>query len=86
MLEEGIETGIIRRTPEGDFIDLEQPLSDGPLEYQGARVPRRANDIGLAGQPRAGTTFRPDPPEEVTALDAARAEEAERWTRRSTPS
>jgi ubiquinol-cytochrome c reductase cytochrome b subunit len=86
VLEEGVETGIIRRTPEGDFIDLEQPLADGPLEYQGARVPRRANDIGLAGQPRAGTTFRPDPPEEVAALEAARAEEAERWARRSAQS
>ncbi|MEV6611841.1 hypothetical protein [Kutzneria sp. NPDC051319] len=77
--------GVIRRSPTGDFIDLEQPLADQPLEYQGARVPRRANELGLAGQPRAGTIWRPDPPEEVAALEAARTEEAARWARRSTP-
>ncbi|REH39408.1 ubiquinol-cytochrome c reductase cytochrome b subunit [Kutzneria buriramensis] len=83
VLEEGIETGVIRRTPEGDFIDLEQPLADHPLPYQGAKVPRRANALGLAGKPRPGSTLRPDPPEEVDQLAAARAEEAARWTRRS---
>ena len=65
---------------------LEQPLADHPLHYQGAKVPRRANELGFAGSPRVGTTFRPDPPEEVERLAAARAEEAARWIRRSSPS
>jgi ubiquinol-cytochrome c reductase cytochrome b subunit len=86
VLEHGIETGIIRRTAVGDFVDIEQPLAENPLPYQGARVPRRANDLGLAGSPRAGTTLRPDPPDEVERLEAARAEEAERWKRRSSTS
>ncbi|EWM10769.1 hypothetical protein KUTG_01073 [Kutzneria sp. 744] len=37
-------------------LDLEQPLADRPLEYQGAPVPRRANQLALAGRPRRGTS------------------------------
>ena len=46
VLEHGIETGIIKRLPNGEFIEVHQPL-DGvddhghpiPLTYQGAPVP-----------------------------------------------
>lgn len=56
VLEHGIETGIIRRLPNGAFIEIHQPLgpSDGhghavPLAYQGTPVPKRANQVGAAG-------------------------------------
>jgi ubiquinol-cytochrome c reductase cytochrome b subunit len=73
VLEHGIETGIIVRRPHGQFLDLHQPLAAKPLEYQGTKVPKKANDLGLAGRPLSGTLWRPDSPEEVTALEKARA-------------
>jgi ubiquinol-cytochrome c reductase cytochrome b subunit len=81
VLEHGIETGIIRRLPHGEFIEVHQPLAgvDGhghpiPLEYQGAPVPKRMNQLGSAGVPVAGSLLRPDPGEETVALEQARAE------------
>jgi ubiquinol-cytochrome c reductase cytochrome b subunit len=81
VLEHGVETGIIRRSTAGDFEDVEQPLAPQPLAYQGTKVPRRANDLGLAGRPLPGTTWRPDPADEVQRLAEARAEETARWRR-----
>ncbi|CAN5385064.1 ubiquinol-cytochrome c reductase cytochrome b subunit [soil metagenome] len=56
ILEHGVETGIIRRLPHGEFIEIHQPL--GPvdehghstLEYAGAPVPKRMNNLGGVGQ------------------------------------
>ncbi len=56
VLEHGIETGIIKRLPNGEFIEVHQSL-DGvdshghpiPLAYQGASVPKRMNQLGSAG-------------------------------------
>ena len=83
VLEHGIETGIIRRLPHGEFIEVHQPLAgvDGhghpiPLAYQGAPVPKRMNQLGMGGAPVPGTLLRPDPAEETAALEQARAEEA----------
>jgi ubiquinol-cytochrome c reductase cytochrome b subunit len=80
VLAHGVETGIIRRLPHGEFIELHQPLggldAHGhaiPLEYQGASVPKRMNKLGSAGHPVAGSLLRPDPSEETTALERARA-------------
>ncbi|NNH74164.1 cytochrome bc complex cytochrome b subunit [Nocardia uniformis] len=71
ILEHGIETGVVRRLPHGEYIELHQPLGPVdehghpiPLEYQGARVPRKLNELGLAGRPGSGGFFSPDPPEE----------------------
>ena len=81
VLEHGIETGIIKRLPHGEFIEIHQPLGptrEGhpiPLEYQGAPVPKRINKLGLAGRPVPGSLLRPDPPDEVEALERAHAEE-----------
>ncbi|GEL17155.1 cytochrome bc1 complex cytochrome b subunit [Pseudonocardia asaccharolytica] len=82
VLEHGIETGIIRRLPHGAFIEVHQPLagvdSHGhpiPLEYQGAPVPKRMNQLGSAGAPVPGSLLTPDPVEESAALERARAEE-----------
>jgi len=84
VLEHGIETGIIKRLPSGEFIEVHQPLagldSHGhpvALEYQGAPVPRKMNKLGSAGTPVPGSLFRPDPREQTEALEAARNGDAE---------
>jgi ubiquinol-cytochrome c reductase cytochrome b subunit len=79
VLEHGIETGIIKRLPHGEFIELHQPL--GPVDdhghphelaYQGAPVPKKMNKLGSAGAPVSGGFWGPDPADEVTALEGAR--------------
>lgn len=80
VLEHGVETGIIKRLPHGEFIEIHQPLGPVdehghpiPLEYQGTPVPKKMNKLGSAGAPVAGSLLRPDPPEETAALARARA-------------
>jgi len=75
VLEHGIETGIIRRLPYGEFIEVHQPLGSVdahghpiPLEYQAAPVPKKMNQLGYAGNAVPGTLLRPDPSEETRAL------------------
>jgi ubiquinol-cytochrome c reductase cytochrome b subunit len=82
VLEHGIETGIIVRTPTGGFIEVHQPLGPMgphghalPLDYQAAPVPKKMNKLGAAGRPVPGSLFTPDPREESTAVDAARRAE-----------
>ncbi|MGY2084456.1 cytochrome bc1 complex cytochrome b subunit [Blastococcus sp. SYSU DS0539] len=54
VLEHGIETGVIRRLPNGEFIEVHQPLGPvdehghGQLAYGGAPVPKRMNQVGGA--------------------------------------
>ena len=54
VLEHGIETGVIRRLPHGEFIEVHQPLGPvdehghGTLAYGGAPVPKRMNHVGGA--------------------------------------
>ncbi len=62
VLEHGVETGIIKRLPNGEFIEVHQPLGGVddhghpiPLEYQGASVPKRMNQLGSAGEAVLGT-------------------------------
>jgi ubiquinol-cytochrome c reductase cytochrome b subunit len=80
VLEHGIETGIIRRLPHGEFIEVHQPLNGVdahgrpiPLAYQGAPVPKRVNQLGLGGAPVPGSLLTPDPPAQTAALERARA-------------
>ncbi|GGK66367.1 cytochrome bc1 complex cytochrome b subunit [Nocardia camponoti] len=68
VLEHGIETGVIKRLPHGEYIEVHQPLggvdSHGhavPLEYQGAHVPKKMNKLGSAGSPGTGSFLRADP-------------------------
>lgn len=82
VLEHGLETGIIKRLPHGEFVEVHQPLGpvDGhghpeELEYQGAPVPKKMNKLGAAGKPIEGGWLKPDPSGETAALDAAREEE-----------
>ncbi len=56
VLEHGVETGIVRRLPSGEFIEVHQPLGPVdahghpvPLAYQGAAVPKRMNELGAGG-------------------------------------
>lgn len=54
VLEHGIETGVIRRLPHGEFIEVHQPLGPvdehghGALAYGGAPVPKKMNQVGGA--------------------------------------
>ncbi|MGW4350841.1 cytochrome bc1 complex cytochrome b subunit [Nocardia sp. NPDC004582] len=71
VLEHGIETGVIKRLPHGEYIEVHQPLgpvdSHGhpiPLEYQGAPVPKKMAKLGSAGKPGTGSFLRPDPASE----------------------
>ncbi|WP_024793173.1 cytochrome bc1 complex cytochrome b subunit [Tomitella biformata] len=78
VLEHGIETGHIKRTPQGEYIEVHQPLAGLdehghaiPLDYQGAPVPKKLNNLGSAGRPPAGSWVKADPLDEAEALDEA---------------
>jgi ubiquinol-cytochrome c reductase cytochrome b subunit len=58
VLEHGIETGIIRRLPDGGYREEHQPLGAAaeegtpiPLRYAEAPVPKRVNQVMYAGAP-----------------------------------
>jgi ubiquinol-cytochrome c reductase cytochrome b subunit len=81
VLEHGVETGIVRRLPHGEFIEVHQPLAGSdahghpiPLTYQGAPVPKKMNQLGFGGKPVAGSMLTPDPTDQTVALERARAE------------
>jgi ubiquinol-cytochrome c reductase cytochrome b subunit len=52
VLEHGIETGIIKLLPNGEFIEIHQPLGPlddhghGQLQYAGTPVPKKMNALG----------------------------------------
>ncbi|MGW6375432.1 cytochrome bc1 complex cytochrome b subunit [Rhodococcus sp. NPDC055112] len=78
MLEHGIETGVIKRLPHGEYVEIHQPLGPVdehghpiPLEYQGAGVPKKMNKLGLAGKPGSGSLLIADPADQADALAAA---------------
>jgi ubiquinol-cytochrome c reductase cytochrome b subunit len=56
VLEHGVETGIIKRLPSGEFIEVHQPLGPvdehghGQLQYAGAAVPKRMNRLTSPGR------------------------------------
>ncbi|WP_031466013.1 cytochrome b [Sciscionella sediminilitoris] len=84
ILEHGIETGIIKRLPHGEFIEVHQPLGGTdehghaiPLEYQGASVPKKMNELGYTGRGMSGIWRAADPPEEIEALEKARQDQHE---------
>jgi ubiquinol-cytochrome c reductase cytochrome b subunit len=64
VLEHGIETGIIKRLPSGEFIEVHQPLGPvnehghGTLQYGGMPVPKKMNTFGGVGRRMIGF-FRP---------------------------
>jgi ubiquinol-cytochrome c reductase cytochrome b subunit len=54
VLEHGLETGIVKLLPNGEYIEVHQPLGPtdehghGLLSYSGTPVPKRMNEIGAA--------------------------------------
>ncbi|MFI5781592.1 cytochrome bc complex cytochrome b subunit [Nocardia sp. NPDC051570] len=75
VLEHGIETGVIKRLPHGEYIEVHQPLGPVdehghpiPLEYQGAPVPKKMNKLGWAGKPGIGSLLSADPAQQADAL------------------
>ncbi|NEW47495.1 cytochrome bc complex cytochrome b subunit [Nocardia cyriacigeorgica] len=85
VLEHGIETGVIKRLPHGEYIEVHQPLGPVdehghpiPLEYQGATVPKKMNKLGLAGKPGTGSLLRADPRAESDRNLAIEEEEEHR--------
>jgi ubiquinol-cytochrome c reductase cytochrome b subunit len=63
VLAHGIETGVIRRQPDGRFIEVHQPLGPvdehghGELEYTGWVVPKKMNRVGALGPAIKGFFF-----------------------------
>ncbi|AEK45182.1 ubiquinol-cytochrome C reductase cytochrome b subunit [Amycolatopsis mediterranei S699] len=49
VLDHGIETGIITRSPAGTYLEIHQPLDGKARTYQGAPVPTKPNKLGAAG-------------------------------------
>ena len=84
VLEHGIETGVIRRLPSGEFIEVHQPLGPvdahghGELAYGGAPVPKKMNHVG--GARRAIRGFFT--PVEEPVAGRARAARGGPWSRR----
>jgi ubiquinol-cytochrome c reductase cytochrome b subunit len=83
VLEHGIETGIIKRLPTGEFIEVHQPLGPvddhghGQLGYAGMAVPKRMNQVGRTPFAHVRGFFSPvkEKPEIQRALDALALEE-----------
>ena len=89
VLEHGVETGIIKRLPYGEFIEIHQPLGPvdehghGQLEYAGAPVPKKMNQLGNPHGHKIRGFFYPvrekaDIQAELDALAAAEAREERR--------
>jgi ubiquinol-cytochrome c reductase cytochrome b subunit len=83
VLEHGIETGIIKRLPTGEFIEVHQPLGPvddhghGTLDYAGAPIPKRMNQLGRGVFAHARGFFYPvkEKPEIAARLAEVEAEE-----------
>jgi ubiquinol-cytochrome c reductase cytochrome b subunit len=63
VLAHGVETGIIKRLPDGRFIEVHQPLSmgdghgHGELDYAGWVVPKKMNRLGALAPTVKGFFF-----------------------------
>jgi len=88
VLAHGVETGIIRRLPDGQFIEVHQPLAPannghGALEYAGAPVPKKMNRVGAVAPAVRGFFFpiekagSPTPPAAIPISPAAGSPELE---------
>ena len=72
VLAHGVETGIIRRLPDGQFVEVHQPLGRGrrprpraPLDYAGWVVPKKMNRLGALGPTVRGFFFPIEKPAEA---------------------
>ncbi|WP_438872433.1 cytochrome bc1 complex cytochrome b subunit [Paractinoplanes maris] len=57
VLAHGVETGIIRRLPDGGFAEVHQHLSTEPLPYSGWAVPKKMNRVGALAPATKGFFF-----------------------------
>lgn len=87
VLEHGVETGIIKVLPTGEFIEVHQPLGPvdehghGQLSYAGTPVPKRMSQLGGGSPLRHIRGFLypvKEKPEIQAELDALAAAEIER--------
>ena len=84
VLEHGVETGIIKRLPSGEYIEVHQPLGavdehgHGELEYAGAPVPKRMNRLAGAGRRVHGFFAPVEEPAPAEELESAAAREERR--------
>jgi ubiquinol-cytochrome c reductase cytochrome b subunit len=85
VLEHGVETGIVKMLPTGEFIEVHQPLGPtdehghGQLNYAGVQVPKRMNQLGAASPLKhIRGFFYPvtEKPEIQAAIDELEATEA----------
>jgi quinol---cytochrome-c reductase cytochrome b subunit len=71
VLVHGLETGIIKRLPSGQFIEVHQPLAEadehghGGLEYAGASVPKKMNRVGALAPAIRGFFFPVERPSDT---------------------
>jgi ubiquinol-cytochrome c reductase cytochrome b subunit len=69
VLAHGVETGIIRRLPDGRFIEVHQPLGGhdghGELDYAGWVVPKKMNRLGALAPAIRGFFFPIEKPAEA---------------------
>ncbi len=73
VLAHGVETGIIRRLPDGRFVEVHQPLSasnghadgHGQLDYVGWVVPKKMNRLGALGPAIRGFFYPIEKPVEA---------------------
>jgi ubiquinol-cytochrome c reductase cytochrome b subunit len=86
VLEHGVETGIIKLLPHGEYIEVHQPLGPvdehghGQLSYAGTPVPKRMSQLGAASPLKhIRGFFYPvtEKPEIQAALDELEAGESE---------
>jgi ubiquinol-cytochrome c reductase cytochrome b subunit len=76
VLAHGVETGIIRRLPDGGFVEVHQPLGpagNGRLEYVGTPVPKKLNRVGALLPTVKGFFYpieKPAPPKQLSAPPA----------------
>ncbi|HET8684199.1 MAG TPA: ubiquinol-cytochrome c reductase cytochrome b subunit [Micromonosporaceae bacterium] len=68
VLVHGVETGIIKRLPDGRFVEVHQPLAatgdhgHGELEYAGWTVPKKMNRLGALAPTVRGFFFPVEKP------------------------
>jgi ubiquinol-cytochrome c reductase cytochrome b subunit len=77
VLAHGVETGIIKRLPNGQFVEVHQPLGPVdehghpvPLEYAGWVVPKKMNKIGALAPAVKGFFFPVEKPAEAPVSPA----------------
>jgi quinol---cytochrome-c reductase cytochrome b subunit len=81
VLAHGVETGIIKRLPNGQFIEVHQPLAEPDehghveLPYRGWVVPKKMNRLGAIGPAIKGFFVPVEKPEEAPISPAPSREE-----------